>query len=105
MAYKGEMTMSNITRGVDEAVRVAVYVNGEKTVYGKTKSNGGGKESDCDKEFESSLVVMSTKREKFSPGAKDTVVIWLEGNDPNCVDDIIGGTMKFDMDFKIIENT
>lgn len=107
VAYKGEMTMSNITRGVDEAVRVAVYVNGEKTVYGKTKSNGGGKESDCDKEFEASTVVMTTKNEHFKPGAKDkfTVVIWLEGNDPNCVDDIIGGTMKFDMDFKIIENT
>ena len=107
VAYKGEMTMGNITRGVDEAVRVAVYKNGEKTVYGKTKSNGGGKESDCDKEFEASTVVMTTRNDRFKPGAKDkyTVVIWLEGNDPDCVDDIIGGTMKFDMDFKIVENT
>lgn len=107
VAYKGEMTMGNITRGVDEAVRVAVYKNGEKTVYGKTKSNGGGKESDCDKEFEASTVVMTTRNDHFKPGAKDkyTVVIWLEGNDPDCVDDIIGGTMKVDMDFKIVENT
>ena len=107
VAYKGEMTMGNITLGVDEAVRVAVYKNGEKTVYGKTKSNGGGKESDCDKEFEASTVVMTTRNDHFKPGAKDkyTVVIWLEGNDPDCVDDIIGGTMKFDMDFKIVENT
>ena len=107
VAYKGEMTMSNITLGVDEAVRVAVYKNGEKTVYGKTKSNGGGKESDCDKEFEASTVVMTTKNDQFKPGAKDkyTVVIWLEGNDPDCLDNIIGGTMKFDMSFKIIENT
>ena len=54
MAYSGEMTMENITNGVDEAVRIAVYENGEKTVYGKTKSDGTGKESDCDKEFQSS---------------------------------------------------
>lgn len=107
VAYTGEMTMENVTNGVDEAVRIAVYKNGEKTVYGKTKSNGTGKESDCDSEFESSTVVMSTKNDKFAPGAKDkfTVVIWLEGNDPDCVDSIIGGTMKLSMKFKIIENT
>lgn len=107
VAYSGEMIMENITNGVDEAVRIAVYKNGEKTVYGKTKSDGTGKESDCDREFESSSVVMSTKNDKFSPGAKDkyTVVIWLEGNDPDCLDNIIGGTMKLSMKFKIIENT
>lgn len=107
VAYKGEMTMENITLGVDEAVRIAVYKNGEKTVYGKTKSNGSGKESDCDKEFEASTIVMTTKNEHFKPGAKDkyTVVIWLEGNDPDCTDDIIGGTMKLGMNFRISENT
>jgi hypothetical protein len=76
-------------------------------VYGKTKSNGSGKESDCDKEFEASTVVMSTKTTDFESGRKDkyTVVIWLEGNDPDCVDDIVGGTMKLGMNFKIIEDT
>ncbi|MGN1421791.1 MAG: hypothetical protein ACI4XA_00285 [Oscillospiraceae bacterium] len=31
VAYKGAMTMENITLGVDEAVRIAVYKNGERT--------------------------------------------------------------------------
>lgn len=107
VAYNGVMNMDNITNGVDEAIRVAVYKNGEKTVYGKTKSDGTGKEKDCDNEFESSTVVMSTKNDSFSPDARDkyTVVIWLEGNDPDCVDDIIGGTMKLSMKFTITENT
>ncbi|MGN1090452.1 MAG: hypothetical protein ACI4Q6_08630 [Huintestinicola sp.] len=107
VAYNGVMDMDNITNGVDEAIRVAVYKNGEKTVYGKTKSDGTGKEKDCDFEFESSTVVMSTKNDSFSPDARDkyTVVIWLEGNDPDCVDDIIGGTMKLSMKFTITENT
>ena len=50
---------------------------------------------------------MSTKGENFSPDARDkyTVVIWLEGNDPDCLDNIIGGTMKLSMKFKIVENT
>ena len=107
ISYEGEMTLENVTNNVDEAVRVAVYINGEKTVYGKTKSNGGGKESDCDSEFTSSTVVMKTKHEGFEPKAKDkfTIVVWLEGNDPDCTDELIGGTLKLGMDFKIVEST
>lgn len=107
VTYDGEMTIENVSKGIDDAIRIAVYKNGEKTVYGKTKSDGTGKESDCDNEFEASTVVMSTGHDKFEPGAKDkfTVVIWLEGNDPDCVDSIIGGTMKLGMNFKIVEST
>ncbi len=40
--------------------------------------------------------------EDVSPGEshKYTVVLWLEGHDPECVDDIFGGFAKFDMEFK-----
>ncbi len=107
VTYTGEMSVENVTNNVDEAIRVAVYVNGERTIYGKTKSNGGGMESDCDSTFASSTLVMQTMHENFEPQAKDkyTVVIWLEGNDPDCIDDIIGGTVKFGMDFRITEST
>ncbi|MGN0114613.1 MAG: hypothetical protein ACI396_04760 [Acutalibacteraceae bacterium] len=107
VTYSGEVVMEKITGNVDEAIRVAIYKNGEKTVYGKTKSNGGGMEKDCDKEFASASVVAYEKHEKFSPGAQDkyTVVIWLEGNDPDCVDDIVGGQLKLGINYKIIEDT
>jgi hypothetical protein len=107
LTYTGEMTIENVTNGVDEAIRIAVYKNGEKTVYGKTKSDGSGMESDCDSEFTSSTIVMTTSHEKFEPKAKDkfTVVIWLEGNDPDCLDNIIGGTLKLGMNFRITEST
>lgn len=107
ITYEGDLTISNVTKSVDEAIRVAVYTNGEKVVYGKTKSDGSGKESDCDEEFLTANQVMHTKVEDFKKGdtTKYTVVIWLEGNDPDCVDDIIGGVIKMQMDFKIIENT
>ena len=99
--------MEHTTKGVDEAVRVAVYKNGEKTVYGKTKSDGTGKEKDCDKEFEASTVVMTTHSDSFKPGAKDkyTVVIWLEGNDPDCTDDRLGGEFRVDMTMQVIDYT
>ena len=107
LSYEGEMNIENVTMGVDEAIRVAIYQNGEKTVYGKTKSNGKGKESDCDEEFLASTVVMRTQKEGFEPKDRDkyTVVIWLEGNDPDCLDNIVGGTIKFNMTFHIIEST
>ena len=50
---------------------------------------------------------MRSTRKKFEPKAKDkyTIVIWLEGNDPDCLDNIIGGTMKLGMKFRITEST
>ncbi|MBQ3968341.1 MAG: hypothetical protein II688_06615 [Lachnospiraceae bacterium] len=107
ISYEGELYFENVTKGVDEAIRVAVYENGEKTVYGKTKSNGKGKESDCDEEFLSSTLVMRNSKSDFEPRDKDkyTIVIWLEGNDPDCLDNIIGGTMKLGMNFRIVEST
>ena len=107
VTYNGELVMDSITKNVDEAVRIAVYKNGEKKVYGKTKSNGKGKEKDCDEEFLSSSVVMRTSTEGFSSNSRDkfTVVVWLEGNDPDCIDDIIGGTLKLSMHFKVVEST
>ena len=103
----GEMYIESVTKDVDEAIRIAVYKNGDKKVYGKTKSDGGGKESDCDYTFLASTIVMRETREKFEPKAKDkyTVVIWLEGNDPDCLDNIVGGTIKLGMKFRIIETT
>ena len=33
---------------------------------------------------------------------KFTIVIWIEGNDPDTTDDIIGGQFKVDMKINII---
>lgn len=107
ISYEGDLYIEEVTKGVDEAVRVAVYKNGERTIYGKTKPNGGGKEGDCDSTFLTATTVMKTATDDFHSKDKDkyTVVIWLEGNDPDCVNDIIGGTIKFGMNFKIVETT
>ena len=107
LSYEGDLNITNITKNADEAIRVAVWVNGEETIYGKVKKDGSGKESDCDETFLTSNRVMETRHEQMTPKAKDkfTVVIWLEGNDPDCTDDIVGGTVKLDMNFKIVETT
>ncbi len=44
--------------------------------------------------------------EDVPPGEmhKYTVVIWIEGYDPECTDDIFGGFAKFEMDFEYVED-
>ena len=107
ISYQGEIYIDDVSSHLDEAIRVAVYQNGVKTVYGKTKSDGSGKESDCDEEFLASTVVMRTERDGLEPRGKDkyTIVIWLEGNDPDCTDDLIGGSLKLGMNFALVEST
>ena len=49
--------------------------------------------------FTSESTVTEGSVYNFKPGdiSKVTVVIWLEGNDPDCTDDILGGQFKLDM--------
>lgn len=53
------------------------------------------------KPFLSKTVVCNGKREKIAEGEVDkyTVVIWYEGEDPECVDDILGGWVELYMSF------
>ena len=42
---------------------------------------------------------------EFQPGEvrKFSVIIWLEGQDPDCTDDLLGGMIKLRMKFDIVE--
>lgn len=103
ISYEYELTISNVVKGLDEAVRVRLYKDGEYVDYAKTKSNGTGPEPDTT-EFYSLGVVTKQRVDNFKRGdkAKFTVVIWLEGDDPDCVDRVIDGLANFEMTFKVI---
>lgn len=95
--------MSNITSGLDEAIRMRLYVNGVPTTYAKTKRDGSGPEPGT-VAFYSSTVMAKGRIEALAPGevAKFTVVIWIEGSDPDCLDPLIGGQLKAEMKVGII---
>ena len=97
------MNMSNITSGLDEAVRLRLYVNGEPTTYAKIKRDGSGPEPGTTP-FYSSTVMAKGRIDNFAPGdvVKFTVVIWIEGTDPDCVDALIGGQLKAEMNIGIV---
>ena len=103
VSYEYEITISNISKGIDEAVRVRLYTNGEYVNYAKTASDGSGAEPGTT-EFYSSGIVTKGRVDSFLPNEmiRYTVVVWLEGNDPDCVDRVIDGLAKFEMNFKVV---
>ena len=122
--YRYSLIISRATMGIDAAARVRVYFDGDYykaqtdthrrdgayTDYAKPKTGGNGlPEVDPDgrvmTNFVSGDVISEAEKFAFAPGdiSKVTVVIWLEGNDPDCTDDILGGQFKVDMVFEITE--
>lgn len=93
----------NMTKDIERAVRVRIYRDGEYVDYAWTRNDGGGAEPGTT-EFLTDTVIARKTISDFKPGdvTRFTVVIWLEGDDPECVDDIIGGQFKIDMSISIV---
>ena len=96
--YWYKILIDDTVKNVDEAIRVAVYLNGEKTVYAKANRYTSQPERNT-VAFKDSETVMLEQRRDFRSGDIDkfTVVMWVEGDDPDCIDDLIGGEMKMHM--------
>lgn len=103
ISYDYQLRISNITNSLDEAIRVRLYQNGDPTTYAKTRSDGGGPEPGT-VEFYSASQIAKGRVDAFAPGdiVKYTVVIWIEGNDPDCIDWLIDGQLKVDMDMSVV---
>lgn len=105
VSYRATLNLLYEYKGADEAVRVMVYKNGKPTIYAKPQVGTDKLETfEADKNFLSDDIVFEEIRSDFQVGETDryTVVIWLEGNDPECVNAIMGGEAKFSMDFEVI---
>lgn len=103
LKYNATLDITGVAKSADEACRVMVYKNGKQAIYAKGKyKNRKQAETDATK-FESDTVVMKTSTEGFKPKDVDkyTVVIWIEGNDPECIDDIRDGFVRMRMLFQV----
>ena len=101
--YDAYLEVTGVAKSADEAVRVLVYKNGEPAIYGKASfENRSVGETDCTM-FVDDTTVMRTTTEDFEVDEVDkyTVVIWTEGNDPECLDDIRGGHVRMRMLFEV----
>jgi len=96
--YWRTIEITDVIKNADEAVRVKVIKDGAETTYAKLNKNSGEPEKGTIA-FNENGIVMLEQEKNFKPGDvhKYTVVIWIEGNDTECVDDIIGGEVKMRM--------
>lgn len=101
--YWYTIVVDDVIKNVDEAVRVMIYLNGERQVYGKINALTKEPEKDT-KPFlnNNENEIILEERKDFKPKQADrfTVVVWLEGDDPDCVDAIIGGEIKMHMEIR-----
>ena len=97
LGYIASITLDSCAKGAEKAVRIAVYQNGERIVYA-APADDGGTEDGCEN-FLSDKIVCQYENKDVLVGNVDryTIVIWMEGDDPDCVDAIIGGSVQFSM--------
>ena len=98
--YWYEIDIDDTVKNVDEAIRVMVYQNGESKIYAKASKKTGKAEEGTIKFTSKDMVCLEEKKD-FKPGDRDryTVVVWIEGDDPECKNDLLGGEIKMHMDF------
>jgi hypothetical protein len=94
------IVMDDVIKHADEALRIMIYVNDEKTVYAKGNSIDGKAEVGTVKfrDDEDGTIILE-QRENMKPSDLDkiTVVVWIEGDDPECTDALLGGHARLHM--------
>lgn len=97
--YWYEIDIDDTIKDVDEAIRIMIYHNGKSTVYAK-KNKVTKKAEPGTKMFVSESIAILEQRKKMKPGTKDkfTIVVWVEGDDPECLNNLLGGEIKMHMD-------
>lgn len=109
--YSEEVTMVTSTNGAEKALRVMVLRNDElPRVYAAPKGVTnepefiGDETTDKAINFLDEHTVYKASNTNFKKGevVKYTLVVWFEGEDPECVDAILGGEVKVGMYFEVI---
>lgn len=99
--YWYSIIIDDVIKRVDEAVRVVVFLNDEETVYAKINNETGEAEKNTEPFYKDDVVVLKSRNDfKVGDVDKFTIVIYLEGDDPDCLNDIIGGEIKMHMEIR-----
>ena len=97
--YWYNIYIDDVIKNVDEAVRIMVFRNGEKKIYAKINDYTGKPEENTVAFYSDEIPVLEG-RKNFKPNDIDkyTIVVWIEGDDPDCVNALIGGEIKMHME-------
>lgn len=98
--YWTELYIVDVVKHIDDAIRIRVYKDDEEyKTYAKLSKRGEPEPHTVPFEYDERVFIRQIK--DFKPGDinKYTVVIWIEGTDPECTDNILGGSIKIQQDF------
>lgn len=97
--YWYEIDIDDVTRHVDEAIRILIYRNGKEIVYAKPNSLTKQPEEGTTPFYSDKIAVLE-ERAKMPPKAVDKfmIVVYLSGPDDDCQNPLIGGEIKMHMD-------
>ena len=98
--YYNELIIDDVVKNMDEAIRFKIYYDGNATTYAKKSLSGNPEQGTT--AFKDDNLVVRQKVSNFKPKQihKYTLVMWVEGNDPECTNNILGGELKAHFDFK-----
>lgn len=112
--YEYSINITTMTMDIEKAARIRVITSlngGLKTTVDYARAKGVDEHGNPIPEpapytttpFYDKTIICLLKIKDFKPSdtMKYTVVLWLEGTDEDCVDEIIGGQFKIDMKFGV----
>jgi len=94
--------IANMTLGIEEAIRIRLYVDGEYTDYAWPAKDGSAEPGTTPFLSNQDVVVGYFDNMPVNKTHRFTVVIWLDGDDPECVNNILGGQFKVDMTINVL---
>jgi len=102
------LKITELHKGVDKAIRVLVIEDEEDVkIYQKPDIGDTNYPPNLPEtiSFVSDAIIFQDNFEEFAPNQvkKFSIVIWLEGLDPDCNDDLLGGMIKTRLKFDIID--
>ena len=99
----GKIKYSDVRLNADDAVRARIYRNGEAVTCAKLGHDGQPELGTTPFETEDTVYSEENVLEKDEI-VRYTIVLWLEGDDPECVDAIKGGFVRLFMEFEAGKN-
>ena len=110
LSIEEELIITSTTKGIERAVRVMIYTNGSPKIYASPITGTDEAEMvsfDTPKlttPFVDSYTILRNTIDEFQVEAirRYTIVIWIEGSDPDCVDSAIGSEFRVAFNFRVV---
>ena len=103
--YNLKLKLVKDQTGAIGAIRFQLYEDGVSTIYGKRSITGGVEPFACDKSFtgDVNLLDLNVQNFAYNQVKRYTIVLWYEGNDPECVDGILPASIDLSMNFEVLD--